>query len=162
MDVLTAVSTVKKLALVGAVLALAVAAGVWLARKGGREPLFIEIHVPSGFRGVILLVVDSRAPAVATNPSGVRVYEVPESGVLAIPTAAPFQEWHSLSARYSDGAPLPVSVVNPAPSTEEGVELRPIVSTGDRLYYLVGTGAELAEALRNRGDLEAGPVSERR
>jgi hypothetical protein len=154
-------TTMKELALVGAVLAL-VAAEVWLARKRERAPLQIELHVPAGYRGVIVLTVDPRVPSPTLKPSGERVYEVPESGILAIPTADPFQEWHSISARYSDGAPLPVSTINPVPSTDEEVKLRPIVSTSDRLYYLVGTSEELAEALKDRGNLRPGPVSVQR
>ena len=77
-------------------------------------------------------------------------YEIPDDGVLRVRDAEPIGSWHTTTAEYRGGAPLPVQTLGPIPPFTEDVKLRSISADSQGNYYfLVGTDAELDHASRS-------------
>jgi hypothetical protein len=93
-------------------LALAILAGVIVIGIRWRDAQSAELIVPTGFRGYIHVVPSLSAPA------GDGTFVVPAGGVLKVAEFDRFRKLKWLSARFSDGAPLPNAMaVGSAPDT---------------------------------------------
>lgn len=66
----------------------------------------VEIVVPAGFSGPIWIVEDAQDGKPVPKEAGRYRVEVPRSGVLRVASLQPFAQWHTESARYSDGTAL--------------------------------------------------------
>jgi hypothetical protein len=82
----------------------------------------VEIVVPNGFTGVVWIVVDPSAPEIPLVNGRYQVV-IPAIGVLKVQSLKPFQRWHSQTARYQDGAPLP-DANNPREDDPETIAVR--------------------------------------
>jgi hypothetical protein len=75
------------------------------AYRGGEGPP-IHFIVPTGYRGPIWVIEDRvNCQPLAISERGY-IMRIPGSGVLKVRSLVPFTRWHSLTAAFSDGAPL--------------------------------------------------------
>jgi hypothetical protein len=107
----------------------------------------VEFIVPNGFSGPVWVVEDAqRGRPIPKVGSRYRI-EVPENGVVRVSSTQPLRQWHSESARYTDGTPLPVE--HGADVPELAVALRGGYGVGlsgsptaSFLAFFVGTKAQ--------------------
>ena len=94
------------------VAAIALASGAIL---GGchRSTATIELHLPQDYVGNVDLERDGNGLDVRQR-RGRYVYVVPDSGVLAVKSLAPFFRPHRLVARYPDSTVLPEGALSAA------------------------------------------------
>jgi hypothetical protein len=123
----------------------------------------IKFILPAGFCGAFIVAEDPAAPS-ASQEDEVTVYEIPENGLLRTISVQPLHEWHSATAMFSDGRPLPVATGGPIePYDQVEIKLYSLYSDANRRnYFLVGTEAEQADALKNRSTLSLGKIEKGR
>lgn len=109
----------------------------------------IELILPNGFRGVFVIELDPVHGVPPTSTGNVATYRIPESGILHVSSFSPFEEWHKKQARQQDGKEIPtINDESRGVSTKDldtEVRLRGGMNDGQRIYFLVGTEAELQE-----------------
>jgi hypothetical protein len=129
----------------------------WADRSG--PP--IHFVIPTGFRGGFQLVVDRVNGVDVALRNGRYTYSIPASGVLRVRSLRPFEHWHTVSAAFPDGKPLPWS----SQALPNDVMLEELWS-GSRsgpqgeeeyLLLLVGTAADLQAAYQDH-DVPLGHV----
>jgi hypothetical protein len=112
----------------------------------------VELIVPKGFTGTVWLILDPDAREIPLVDGRYRVV-VPPDGVLRVPSHGPFEQWHSFSARYDDGTPIPSSYDGDAGVGSVAVAVRGnwagVSHRGGREYqyhkYFVGTAKQRSE-----------------
>jgi hypothetical protein len=77
-----------------------------LAGCGGRSGPPVELVVPKGFTGTVWLMLDPAGQDIPLTDGKYRIV-VPAGGVLRVRSHRPLEQWHSFSARYDDGTPIP-------------------------------------------------------
>lgn len=126
-------------------IAVAAVFGALVLRECSDRTAKILFALPEGYRGVVLIKVDFGALPAPRMPDGYRVV-VPEDGIVRLPSASIFHEWHLLSGIYPSGHLIPDAEqqqsmapgLHPdAPAMWQGVD----VGGGSYVIY-VGTAAE--------------------
>ena len=67
----------------------------------------IELVIPDGYRGRVRFVIDRTQGVHVQLKDGKYTYHIPQSGTLIIKDDGPFRQWHSLTAVYANGMPIP-------------------------------------------------------
>lgn len=109
----------------------------------------IVLVVPDGYRGPVRLIIDRRQGVEVPLVDGKYTYRIPETGTLVIKDDSPFRQWHSMTAVYSSGKPIPIDHEDNLPA--DAVSLHSLGSGvrtqgGKQEEYIedfVGTKAEL-------------------
>lgn len=122
----------------------------------GRSGYPIVMVVPEGYRGPVRLVIDRRHGVDVPLEYGKYTYHIPQSGTLLIKDDSPFRQWHSMTASYTNGKPIPLDYEDGLPpdavslhSLGSGVRTR----GGEHEAYIedfVGTKAEFREYVDGR------------
>lgn len=73
-----------------------------------RPPRNVEIVVPDGFRGLIVIKEDKKNGLAPERTWRVTRYTIPASGKLLTTDAKPLSTWHENYGRYTSGAELPM------------------------------------------------------
>jgi anti-anti-sigma factor len=68
----------------------------------------VEIVVPTGFSGPVWIVEDTKAGSPLALVDGRYRAKIPESGILRVSSATPFEQHETQTARYEDGSDLPL------------------------------------------------------
>lgn len=71
---------------------------------GSGQP--VELVLPKGFTGTVWLLLDPAGQDIPLVDGRYRIV-VPAGGVLRVRSYEQLQQWHSFSARYDDGTPIP-------------------------------------------------------
>src|SRR5262245_34981652 len=77
-----------------------------LAGCSGRSGPPVELVVPKGFTGMVWLLLDPDSQDIPLVNGRYQIV-VPAGGVLRVRSFRPLEQWHSFSARYDDGTPIP-------------------------------------------------------
>ncbi len=124
------------------VIAVAAATGC----SGSGRP--IEYIVPDGHRGRVWVLYDPAAPELPVVDGRYRA-TFPADGVLRVGSMRPFGQWHETTARYTDGTPLPATLISGssqvAPDTVGmwgGTRGATWPDKRDYIVWVVGTEAE--------------------
>jgi hypothetical protein len=64
--------------------------------------------VPDGYKGPLRLIIDKEQGIEIPLEDGEYIYRYAENGTLMIKDASPFRHWHSLTAIYANGKPIPI------------------------------------------------------
>jgi hypothetical protein len=111
--------------------------------------------VPKGFTGPIWIMLDESAPEIPLVEGRYRVI-IPVSGVLRVRSFAPFTRWHSFTAKYDDGSPIPYesgsSKLDPETIALRSGGMGATVWKGReyrRVKYFVGPQKEASDFLSN-------------
>lgn len=115
----------------------------------------VEMIVPNDFAGPIRIVLDESAPDLPLVNGRHRV-TIPSSGVLRIRSFVAFERWHTFTARYDDGSPIPHpldgTVLDPNAIALRGGHCGVIHKDGrdyPEIEYFVGTEQETHDFLVN-------------
>ena len=112
----------------------------------------VEIVVPTGYTGMVWIVVDPDAPEIPLVNGRYEVV-IPAGGVLRVRSLKPFLRWHSQTARYQDGMPLPAERDNPEVIALRGSSTSVIHPRNGREYrtlsFFVGTAKQYHELSRD-------------
>jgi hypothetical protein len=111
----------------------------------------VELVVPKGFTGTVWLMLDPAGQDIPLVDGQYRIV-VPAGGVHRVRSHQPLQQWHSFSARYDDGTPIPQDHgdggVSPETVAVRG-SLAGMSQRGGREYhyvtYFIGTAKQQAE-----------------
>ncbi|HKQ40315.1 MAG TPA: hypothetical protein VJ063_19735 [Verrucomicrobiae bacterium] len=77
------------------------------------------------------------------------VFLFPTNLILRVNTIAPFQAWHVLEARYTDGSNIPQGHIHGAPD-DDIIRLYGLGgSSSKKVFYFLGTRKQAAEAHGN-------------
>lgn len=106
----------------------------------GRDTTELVLIIPDGYRGPIALPVSGDGEPV--NRAGVTQWTIKPDGRLPIRSVDFLAEGCVLSARYSDGKPIPQAEATADEVALRGGEIVNIGGTGEVLRYFVGTKEE--------------------
>ena len=67
----------------------------------------IVLVVTEGYQGPVRLIIDRQQGVEVPLVNGKYTYRVPENGILVIKDDSPFRQWHSMTARYTNGKLIP-------------------------------------------------------
>jgi hypothetical protein len=67
----------------------------------------IVMVIPEGYRGPVKLVIDRKEGVDVPLEDGKYTFHLPRSGTLRIKDDSPFRQWHSMTAFYTNGEPIP-------------------------------------------------------
>jgi hypothetical protein len=101
----------------------------------------IHLVVPAAFQGAILIHTKASDGVPLIPQGGTYIVTVPEDGVLRVHGDGPFYEWHTVTASFSNGDPLPY------PNPDEVLDDNSVALWGGGsrthlVYYFVGTASE--------------------
>jgi hypothetical protein len=116
----------------------------------------IEFVISEGYRGPVRLIIDRQQGVDVPLVDGKYTYNIPGTGTLLIKDDSPFRQWHSITATYTNGKPIPTDDEGELPP--DTVSLHSLgsgVSTrgGKQEKYIedfVGTRAELRKYVDSR------------
>jgi hypothetical protein len=90
----------------------------------------IVVIVPEGYRGPIKLIVDKNRGIDVPLKEGRFIYHIPPSGTLLIKDDGPFHQWHSMTAKYTNGMAIPMRDEN-------------TLAPGEVAYFGLGSGMKV-------------------
>jgi hypothetical protein len=67
----------------------------------------ILMVIPEGYRGPVKLIIDKRHGVNVPLVNGTYTYHIPQDGTLRIQDDSPFRKWHTMTAVYTNGNPIP-------------------------------------------------------
>ena len=123
-----------------------------LAGCSGSSGPPVELVVPKGFTGTVWLMLDPDGQDISLVNGRYQIV-VPAGGVLRVRSFRPLEQWHSFSARYDDGTPIPWEHSSDARVAPDAVAVRGAESgvrhRGGREYryntFFVGTAKQRSE-----------------
>lgn len=123
-----------------------------LAGCGGRTGPPVELVAPKGFTGTVWLILDPNGQDIPLVDGRYRIV-VPPDGVLWVRSHQPLEQWHSFSAMYDDGTPIPLDHGSDVGVGTETVAVRGgwagVSHRGGRDYqhhtYFIGTAKQRSE-----------------
>jgi hypothetical protein len=113
-------------------------------RDFGKPPRSVELVIPDGFTGRILIRHDSVNGVPPVQVGGVTRYVIPRSGRLITTDDEPIGTWHTDVASYANGAEIPSAYDR----TQEGILFFSLGTSDGVHLFFVGTRAELRELNR--------------
>jgi hypothetical protein len=109
----------------------------------------LEYVVPDGFSGILKLRAEARNGIKLVETDGQIVLTFPQSGTLDVKGKLPTLEWHKPTARFADGAGIPIAGSSQGKVADDVVALRGlgIKNNNTESWYLIGTARELPKAM---------------
>jgi hypothetical protein len=103
----------------------------------------VRLVVPDGFKGLIKIVYDPRAPRVRVR-GGEYAYEISSDGVLRVRKTARYENWHYVRASFSSGQ----EIATIYPVASDGITLFSIGRSDGALFYFLGSQKEKDAAMQ--------------
>ena len=119
----------------------------------------VHFQLPDNYRGVFKLVLDPTNGLVVSLKEGQFTYVIPTNGVLRVKTFDPFDPFHTESASYAGGTPIPMGpLLNPniSPDVVACRDTGMHEDTGENgqwvrsIAYVIGTENQELEAKEKR------------
>lgn len=111
-----------------------------------RRPNQVTYVFPDDFREVFIFRGGEDDGIVVSKVDGTRTFYIPPSGVLIVKGELPTRQWHTPSARYANGTPIPIY----QPSNQlskDTVALRGLGTKNEKEdWFVVGTYDDAAKA----------------
>jgi len=107
----------------------------------------IVMVITDGYTGPVRLIIDEYQGAEVPLENDKYTYHIPKSGTLLIKDGSPFRRWHSMTATYKNGVPIPIDNERTRPA--DAISLH-YVGSGVKTHggkecieYIIGTKADL-------------------
>ena len=109
----------------------------------------LEYVVPDGFSGILKLRAEARNGMKLVEVNGRILLMFPPSGILEVKGKLPTLQWHKATARFANGAGIPIAGGPQAKVADDDIALRGlgIKNNNTESWYLIGTARELREAM---------------